>query len=219
MPLFRYQTERLGEMIPQNDGAHLTQNPDAGQTAADLVCSRCGYSELWVYEGELVRCPHCDTILDATPPEPVSWLAQWPTTRRSTVANLFYIAIRRGATSPPAIVEQVADDIYQRLMWTSDPDKRHWWGQVLTTLHDDPRGAQGYAAEVLAREQLPAAEHAAQKREQAKGFVLAAMKGKPVTEKQLRFLRSLGHAGPLPSDRAEASELIDGLMRRTGGKV
>ena len=38
---------------------------------------------------------------------------------------------------------------------------------------------------------------------------------KPPTEKQIRFLRALGHLGPAPEHRLEASELIGSLLRRS----
>ena len=62
------------------------------------------------------------------------------------------------------------------------------------------------------REQLPRAEREALKREKAKAFVLEAMRGKPVTDKQLYLLRARGYTGPRPADRARASTLIDALL-------
>jgi hypothetical protein len=35
----------------------------------------------------------------------------------------------------------------------------------------------------------------------------------PVTEQQLRFIRFLGYTGEPPTNRAQASTLIDGLLR------
>jgi hypothetical protein len=182
-----------------------------------MTCLRCAYFDVPQYDDELPRRPHCGAILAAPNPVPVSWLAQWPAPRRSTLANLFYAAVRCGLTAPSDIVEQVTREMHQRLQWATDFKKRQWWSQVLNTISDDLRGAQTYAAEVLATEQLPRAERARQKQERAKTFIQQAMQGKPATKKQLSLLRCLGHLGPLPSDRADASMLIDTLVRTKGG--
>jgi hypothetical protein len=181
-----------------------------------MTCPRCAYLDVPEYQDEVPVCPHCGTILTEPDPTSDSWLAQWPSNRRSTLANLFYSAVRRGLTEPPAIVEQVTAEIHRRLQWATAFETRQWWCQVLNTLSDDPRGAQTYAAEVLATEHLPRAERERQKQERAKTYIQQAMQGKPVTDKQLWLLRSLGHRGPLPSDRADASMLIDTLLRKKG---
>ena len=182
-----------------------------------MTCLRCAYLDVPEYQDEVPVCPHCGTILIEPDPASVSWLAQWPTKRRSTLANLFYGAVRGGLTEPPAIIEQVTAEIHRRLQWATNFETRQWWSQVLNTLSDDPRGARAYAAEVLATEQLPRAERERQKQQRARQFIEQAMQGKPATDKQRWVLRNLGHRGPLPSDRAEASALIDTLLRKKGG--
>jgi hypothetical protein len=47
---------------------------------------------------------------------------------------------------------------------------------------------------------------------------LAAMRGHPPSAAQLNFLQSLGFAGPAPTNMAEASALIDALVREKGGR-
>jgi hypothetical protein len=182
-----------------------------------MTCPHCQYLDVPEYHDEAPLCPHCGAILAEPDPATVSWLAQWPPHRRSALANFFFAAVRRGLTEPPAIVEQVTAEIHRRLQWATASETRQWWFQVLNTLSDDPRGAQTYAAEVLATEQLPRAERERQKQERAKQFIQQAMQGKPATDKQLWLLRTLGHRGPLPSDRAEASVWIDALLRKKGG--
>ena len=115
--------------------------------------------------------------------------------------------------APPAIVNAVMADIHRKLQCTADFDKRQWWSQVSNAISDDPQAAQAYAAEVLAIEQLPAAEKTRLKEEKAKTFVLAAMHGKEPTDKQLSLIRSKGYVGEMPQDRGSASKLIDALLR------
>jgi hypothetical protein len=131
------------------------------------------------------------------------------------VAQWFFQAVRRGHAAPPAIVGEVYRNVTQQLDWRSDPDRRAWLMQVLATIEVARPSAEGYAAQVLATEQLPAHERAQQKLERAKPYLTEAMKGKPATEKQLALLRSKG-VSPLPTDRAVASEMIDRLLQGRG---
>jgi hypothetical protein len=192
-------------------------NPPGRSPTGDDACTHCGYLDIPQYQDEIAICPGCGSVLADVSPEPTTWLSQWPANRRSPVANSFYAAVRRGMTSPPTIIETVIADIHRKLQWISDFEKRQFWCQVINTMQDDPSAVQEYAASVIAIEELPAAEKAARKAQKAKIFVAAAMRGKEATQKQHWMLRSLGHTGALPTDRAEASELIDSLLRRTGG--
>jgi hypothetical protein len=188
-------------------------NTPPAPPTADGACPHCGYLDLRHYADEATICPHCGVVLAETPPAP-GWLAQWPAPSRSALAQLFYLVIRRGTLALPAVVAQVADELETRLQWTSDPEKRRLCCEVLQSLRDDPGGAQDYAGEVLALEQLPAAEKAHLKEGRSKPYVLEAMKGKPITDKQRWLIRSKGYTGELPADRAAASEIIDALLRK-----
>jgi hypothetical protein len=180
-------------------------------------CPRCGCTDIRVYDEEQPICPHCGTVLARTPPRAPIWLDQWPQARRSTIANWFYAAVRSGHTDPSAIVEAVQGTLHRRLQWTANLDQRQWLSQILNTMADDPRAAQAYAASVVAREHLPPAEKSALKHERAKAFVLEAMRGKPITEKQAWLIRSTGYTDAIPQDRAEASALIDRLLTHKEG--
>jgi len=116
---------------------------------------------------------------------------------------------------PSAIVTEVCRNLKAQLEWRSDPDRRAWLVEVLSTINSDRQSAALYAATVLATEQLPASERAHQKLERAKPYLVEAMQGKPATEKQLALLRSKG-VSPLPTDRAVASAMIDRLVRKGG---
>jgi hypothetical protein len=150
---------------------------------------------------------------DPRPTTARAWLEQWPPERRSTVANYFYYAARSGYTSPTAVVQAVAAEVQKRLQWTTDQPRRQWLHEVLHATRNDPDAAHAYAETVLAWEQLPYAERQQQKAARAAPFLEEAMRGKPTTSKQLGLLQSLGYGGPPPTDRAEASTLIDRLLR------
>lgn len=142
-----------------------------------------------------------------------AWLEQWAPERRSTVANYFHYAVRSGDTSPTAVVQAVAAEVQKRFQWTVDQPRRQWLHEVLHAIRSDPDAAHAYAETVLAWEQLPYAARQQQKVARAVPFLAEAMRGKPTTSKQAALLKSLGHSGPPPTDRAEASALIDRLLR------
>jgi hypothetical protein len=148
--------------------------------------------------------------------EPVSWLAQFPAPRRSGLAELFYRVVRRGETSASEIVQEVVAEVYRKLQWTADFEKRQFWCQVINTLQDDPQPAQAYAETVCAMEALPPEEKAARKLEKSKAYALESMRGKPITDKQRALILAKGYTSEIPNDRWEASKLIDALLRGRG---
>jgi hypothetical protein len=197
-------------MIPETTSEH---NPSS---LADPVCPHCGCDTLPTYEDEGPICPHCGAILTTPSPDPPTWLSQWPQRQRGSLVQLFYTAVRTGRTDPATIVAHGEVEVRLQLDWATDPAKREVLQAVLDGLQYDPVYVLDYAAHVLAREQLPAAEKGAAKREQAKTFVLEAMRGKSITEKQRGLLRAKGYVGPVPRDRAEASQVIGRLLAGKG---
>ena len=69
------------------------------------------------------------------PPDPRAWLEQFPTPRRSTIANWFHYAVRNGGQTPPAVCSAVWQTVQQRLQWSSARPTRAV-----------PAGRPGYAA-------------------------------------------------------------------------
>jgi hypothetical protein len=114
-------------------------------------------------------------------------------------------------------VGQVQTALQRRVQWTVSLDQRQWLCEVLATLEFHPQAARAYAATVVAREQLPPDAKAALKQAQAKPFLLEAMKGKPTTASQMWRLRHEGYTGPIPADRAAASELLATILQTKGG--
>src|SRR5438874_3979814 len=104
----------------------------------DVGSPHWGCLDIPQYEGEASICPHCAAVLAEAPADPPSWLAQWPATRRSGRANLFYAAVRNGATNPATIVGHRQAALYRKLQCTTDHDQRMRAGQLLNMTADDP---------------------------------------------------------------------------------
>jgi hypothetical protein len=141
--------------------------------------------------------------------DPREWLTQWPAGRRSLLANTFHFATRKGACTPHAVVAAVIQDLQRRLQRGDDAMLR----AVLEQLQSNPALALPYAETVITYEQLPYEARQRAKAERATPYLLEAMRGKPVTDKQSASLRALGHIGPQPEERAAASALIACLTR------
>jgi hypothetical protein len=122
---------------------------------------------------------------------------------------MFHFATRKGACTPRAVVATVIHDLQRRLQWGDDPTL----AAVLDQLQSAPALALQYAGTVITYEQLPYEARQQVKAERTAPYLLEAMRGKPVTDKQSAYLRTLGHTGPEPEDRAAASALIDRLTR------
>jgi hypothetical protein len=153
-----------------------------------------------------------------TPPDDArGWLAHIPPDRRGVGANWFHHAARTGATTPTALCSAVWQDVTRRLRSERDADRSAHLATVLDVLYTDQPGALAYAQSVINYEQLLYEERQKIKAERGRVFLTAAMAGKPTTAPQVAMLRCLGWAGAVPSDKAEASVLIDHLQQQTGG--
>ena len=149
------------------------------------------------------------------PPDPRSFLEQFPAHRRSTIANWFHYAFRHGAQSPAAVLSAVRQTCARRQQGRNDPDA----AQVVAALDADQAGALGYAQYVIEYEALPLDARRKLKAERAFGYLKEAMIGKPPTPAQVSYLHSLGHRGPAPADRQAASQLIDELRQQQRGEA
>ena len=89
---------------------------------------------------------------------------------------------------------------------------------VWQALQVAPQEAYAYAQSVLDWESLPWAERERQKQERGRHFQQQYMAQLPVTPQQQAFLRTLGHTGEPPANRAEASTLIDRLLSARRGQ-
>jgi hypothetical protein len=149
-------------------------------------------------------------------PDPRAWLERFPSARRSAIANWYHYAVRNGASTPVAVAHQVRQTVQRRLQWTSAPTETAYLQAVLDALQTDRAGALAYAQSVIDYEHLPYEARQRLKAERTTPYLQEAMRGQPVTEKQVTYLRALGHTGPYPEDRAAASALIDRLKCEGG---
>jgi hypothetical protein len=137
--------------------------------------------------------------------------------RRSGIANLFHFSIRdHGCTTARQVCSQVWQTVHRRTQYANDPETATHLAHVLVVMQHDQTGALAYAQSVLEYEQLPYEARQRVKTQRAAPYIHAAMQGKDVTAPQLAMLRRLGYEGTVPRDRAEASVLIDELMRGRG---
>src|SRR5713226_2072800 len=139
--------------------------------------------------------------------DPRAWLEHFPAARRSGVSNQFHCAVRGGATTPATVLHKVQQTVQRRLQWVTPYTDVAHLQTVLTALQEARAGALAYAQSVLDYEHLPYEARQRVKAERASLYLQEAMRGKPVTDKQSAYLRTLGYTGPQPEDRAAASAL------------
>ena len=156
-------------------------------------------------------------------PEPSrDLLDQFPQNRRSWVANTFLSVVRDGAASVEAVLVGVATRVetaiadavrYSNYDWARERMRRD---RSLLDVLGTPEAA-AYAAWALEYNQLPRLAREAIR--EAEGFVHRAawMDAQPPTDRQLAYLRRLGHDGDPPASKLAASQLIDALLRQNTG--
>jgi hypothetical protein len=172
----------------------------------------------------ILESPETASHATRVPMAPITareWLEQWPIARRSLISNLFHGAVRAGATTPPLIVRAVQVALHRRLQYATPPRNAtdETLHAVWQALQAAPQDAYAYAQSVLNWESLPRAERERQKQERGRHFQQQYMSQLPVTPQQHAFLRTLGHTGEPPANRAAASTLIDALLgARRGGR-
>lgn len=132
--------------------------------------------------------------------------------RRNPLAQLHHQAARRGAKKPAEVRAYVRLGIRERMNSPlSSPEERSQWRRVRELLEGHLQEWFDYALYVLAFEALPQAEKDARKARRGEIHRQAWLQQQAPTEKQIDFLRALGHTGPV-ENRAEASRLIDHLL-------
>lgn len=160
------------------------------------------------------------------PTDPRDLMDLFPQRERGTIAQRFYDAVRGGVRDADAVVAWVhawlRTDI-ARCRESSSSDWPGWaerraeqaerdeiWAEKLL-MH--PAETRAFAQYVIEREQLPRAVREAEKQARSVEYARAYMAQQPPTDKQLAYLRKLGHRGEVGS-KAEASELIDRHVRQ-----
>ncbi|MGI9065899.1 MAG: hypothetical protein ACR2HX_05770 [Pyrinomonadaceae bacterium] len=134
------------------------------------------------------------------------FLERFPLERRSSIANRFFKAAREGgATTIDLVIQQVKADAISRMLFA---DRQSWnlEREFLTLLEGEE--VRVYVREVLGREALPPGVKLQLKAERSEQFRREYMKAQEPTERQVRFLKTLG-CQTVPLNRLQASELIE----------
>jgi hypothetical protein len=126
------------------------------------------------------------------------------------LTNIVLGEVRQGAHLPSDVREGAIRTLRARLgAWGKEDERvRTMLGLLLRHRH----AAERFAAWCIDYEELPPEEKQREKAARGEEHRRAWLDGQPPTEKQLRFLRSLGYRGPVTS-KAHASSLIDGLLK------
>lgn len=150
------------------------------------------------------------------------FLEAFPRERRGPIGQFFHSAVRHGATDPESVIRAVArtarDRVISVLQWGDARQERDDCEELLLSLVTHREAALAYAEEVITRQQLPSEEQARLKAEREEIYRREAMARKPATESQLAYLKQLGHDGPAPANREEASRWIDALLAEQEGR-
>lgn len=143
-----------------------------------------------------------------------AFLRQFESRHRGYLGCLFHDQARRGATTPAAVLSGVRKEARERFDSPhSSESQRRSLEYLLLALANDPQGAANYAVDVLEWEALPFSERERRKAERDQLHRRAFLAGIPPTERQIAYLHALGHYGPPPANRDEASRLIDALKK------
>ena len=143
-----------------------------------------------------------DDILHAR----LTFLSHFPHNQRSSANNFLLEAVRAGCNEPHQVVGYALETARRRCHLEA--------AQTLSLLsHLDPEALLAGARWALWWESLSPEEKRRFREERAEEAIARWMANQPPTEKQLRYLASLGYRGPTPANRLEASRLIDELVK------
>jgi len=138
-------------------------------------------------------------------------------TRRSPVTNIFLCQARQGIEDPLAIVQGVLETLRSRIATPSASDlSRGRDSLLLGIVEQHPDEATGFARWAISYAELSPEAVKHHKREEREQHIDAWLSNQPPTERQVAFLRGLGHTDDVTS-KLQASQLIAQL--RQGGKL
>lgn len=136
------------------------------------------------------------------------FLSYFPPEYRSTAANCLLEAVRQGCTTPQEVMDHALSAAYRRIYGSEA------FTLLLLLAEEDPEALLAGARWALWWESLPFDERQRIKRERSEEALSRWMEEQPPTEKQLSYLRILGHTGEV-ANRLEASRLIERLKGRS----
>jgi hypothetical protein len=160
-------------------------------------------------------CPKSFSVNSATS----FFLDQFPLEIRGEIGNKFFGA-RRSVVAPDGtptvdlLLSELKADVLLQMMFERG-EKWNVYRRLIKSL--DTEEARIYAQEVIDREAMPAEEKRRIKAERQEHYRREYLKAQPPTERQLRYLKSLG-SSVAPANRLEASAMIDGHMRAGGAE-
>jgi len=136
----------------------------------------------------------------------LTYLSYFPHNQRATANNFLLQAVRAGCNAPHQVVGYALETACRRYHLEA--------AQTLFLLSDlDPEALLAGARWALWWESLSPEEKRRFREGRAEEAIARWMEENPPTEKQLRYLASLGYRGPAPANRLEASRLIDELVK------
>lgn len=151
---------------------------------------------------------------DRVKPQPSkAFLELFPNDRRSQVMNCYLAQVREGERRPEMIVNRVWAAATAKAK-VSTPDERTKHLGLCLAIENHPDAAVALAEYCLWWESLPPAEKSRQRAESGERHRAEWMGRQPATQKQVMFLRQLGHRGPV-GDRQKASAEIERRLART----
>jgi len=135
--------------------------------------------------------------------------------RRATLTNRFLGPPRAGIWEPLAIVAAVRRECGERVDRAWCPAAAERERSFLHVIESFPDEAIAFAQWAIAYVEQPAEERAESRQAQRAQHINAWLADQTPTEKQIAFLRSLGHQGEVAS-KLHASQMIENLKR--GGR-
>jgi hypothetical protein len=130
------------------------------------------------------------------------FLDLFPINHRGTITNRFCFALRDGYMDSHSIVRHVVFE--SRRLRDSD---------AIRMIQENPAAAHEFADYALEWEQLPRETKKQIKQKRSALHRKEYLKAQPATEKQLNYLKQLGHCKEVKS-KWEAMQLIDALTNR-----
>lgn len=146
------------------------------------------------------------------------FLERFPLHQRGFVANMFCNAVRNGAQIPLEVIEYLKQDCLIRLGANRDAQRTE---KILFDCLDTIQALsyakrtitwETFTLEEKAEYRIVASSEYKARTSRERNMITKSMSGKPVTEKQLNYIKWLG-SSEMPSDRLEASRLIEKLLQ------
>lgn len=136
------------------------------------------------------------------------FLNLFPANRRGWVSNVFCLAVRRGCSTPEKVVNVAISRVEHDLKIYREP--RHF--ELFNALVAYRELALEFAKYIIYWENLPPDVKRQKKFARAEFYKGEYLSNQPPTEKQIKYLKSLGYDGKVKS-KWEAMKLIDEFRR------